>query len=278
MTVDVAELWDFGDPAGSEARFREALATAEGDVALVLRTQIARSFGLRRELDRSRVELEAMRRDVEAAGPEPRTRWWLEWGRSWISAVTRPEERTDAALAAARDAYGRAFDLATRAGLDGLAIDAVHMMAFVDADPAAQLEWNERGLAIATASAQPAARRWEASLRNNLGMALHGLARDEDALAEFRRALALREAQGDPGSVRVAWWMIGWTLRNLGRTDEALVIQERLERESADAGEPDPYVWEELEHLHRVRGEEERAAHYAALRAARTADEDRAAS
>jgi tetratricopeptide (TPR) repeat protein len=141
------------------------------------------------------------------------------------------------------------------------------MMAIVETDPTAQVAWIEQGLEIARTSDEPAARRWEASLRNNLGMALHELGRDEDALAAFQRALALREASGDEGAIRVAWWMVAWVLRHLGRPAEALTIQLRLEREGDAAGEPDPYVYEELELLFRVLGDEEQAAHYAALRA-----------
>lgn len=267
MTIDVRALWDFGDAAASEARFRKLLATTAGDDALVLQTQIARSYGLRRDLGRARDVLEEVRAQLAAAGAEPRVRYELELGRTWISAVTTPDERTPEALEAARVAYGRAFDLASACGLDELAIDAVHMMAFVDTDPAAQLARNDRGLEIARASSQPAARRWEASLLNNRGMALHEAGRDEDALADFQAALALRETMGDDGATRVAWWMVAWTLRHLGRLDEALVIQERLERELAGADAPDPYVFEELELLHRSLGDEVRAVHYAVLRA-----------
>jgi hypothetical protein len=270
--VDLATMWNFGDPAGSEARFREALATASGDEALILRTQIARTLGLRRELVAEREMLEAMRADIDGAGAEPQVRWWLEWGRAWISAVTTSDERTADALATARDAYTRAFDLASAAGLDGLAIDAVHMQAFVDTDPTAQLVWNDRGLSLAAASSDPAAKRWEASLRNNRGMALHELGRDAHALAEFEVALALRQAQGDAVNIRIAWWMVAWAMRLLGRADEALEIQLRLDAEWAAAGEPDPYVWEELEHLYRAKGDEARAAQYAARRAAASAD------
>src|SRR5262245_14273768 len=44
-------LWDYGDPAGAEKRFREALEKAERAedraLAVVLRTQVARAQGLR---------------------------------------------------------------------------------------------------------------------------------------------------------------------------------------------------------------------------------------
>ena len=49
--------------------------------------------------------------------------------------------------------------------------------------------------------------------------------------------------------------MVAWTLRALGRMDEALDIQLRLEHECEAAGAPDPYVFEELEILYRARND-----------------------
>jgi hypothetical protein len=49
----------------------------------------------------------------------------------------------------------------------------------------------------------------------------------------------------------------------LNRTKEALDIQLRLEREGDAAGQPDPYVFEELEILFSSMGNAERAQHYA---------------
>jgi hypothetical protein len=40
--------------------------------------------------------------------------------------------------------------------------------------------------------------------------------------------------------------MVGWALRNLGRTDEALAVQTALKAELEAAGEEDPYVDEEI--------------------------------
>jgi len=66
------------------------------------------------------------------------------------------------------------------------------------------------------------------------------------ALAVFERALAARERIGDPGRVRVARWMVAWALRNLGRTADALVMQQALKAELEAAGTADPHVDEEL--------------------------------
>jgi tetratricopeptide (TPR) repeat protein len=266
--IDLAPLWDFSRPDVSEQRFREALATAQGDDVLILHTQIARSHGLRRDFDRAREILRVQQPLLGAAGPEARARWHLEWGRSFASATHPADAVTPAARDEARRAFETALETARQSRLDALASDAIHMFAFIDPAPADQLRWGREALAVSLASDQPAARRWQASIRNNIGYALHQLGRYEEALAEFRQALALREAAGQSTSIRVAHWMIAWTLRALKRDDEALAIQLRLEREADAAGAPDPHVFEELEVLYRGRGDAQRAAHYAARRQA----------
>ena len=166
----------------------------------------------------------------------------------------------------ARGRYLRALALAKANQLDALAIDAIHMLAFVDTAPEDPLKWGQEALSIALASSQPAARKWEASLRNNVGYALHQKKRYDDALAQFQQALVLRERAEDHEATRAAYWMIGWTLRALNRLDEALAIQLRLERECEAAGVPDPYVFDELEALRRAQGDEVQATRYAKKR------------
>ena len=74
MALDLARLWDFGQPALSEQRFVAALADASPDDALVLRTQIARTYGLRKDFGQASAllrELEPqlrLEREREAAG------------------------------------------------------------------------------------------------------------------------------------------------------------------------------------------------------------------
>ena len=267
-TPDLAALWNFSDPAASEQRFRDALATAKGDDALILGTQIARTWGLRKDFDRARAGLAEIEPRVKEAGPEAKARWELEMGRTFSSATHSPASQTPEAMARARRHFESALDLARRAKLDALAIDAIHMMAFLDTAPAEQEKWAREALAVVLASDQPAARRWEGSVRNNLGYALHQQGRYAEALAEFEQALAIRERDAGPVAQRSARWMVAWTLRAMGRTDEALALQLRLEREGDADGKPDPYVFEELALLYRSKGDETRAAHYAARKAA----------
>ena len=266
MALDLSPLWDFTQPAVSEQRFRAALVTATDDEALILQTQIARTYGLRRDFARARQVLREIEPQLLGAGAEALARHALEIGRTLSSATHPPESQTEAVRQKARAAYLRAFDIARAGKLDAVAIDALHMLAFIDTVPADQLKWGERALAVLESSAQPEARAWEGSLRNNVGYALHQLGRYEEALTQFRLALAARERAGDAEPIRVAHWMVAWTLRALGRVDEALEIQLRLEREWEAAGGQDPYVFEELEHLYRARGDTVRAEAYAARR------------
>jgi tetratricopeptide (TPR) repeat protein len=264
MAIDLAPLWDFRNPALSEERFRAALVTARGDDALILETQIARSYGLRKQFDQARAHLATIEPKVKQAGQEARARYALELGRTYASATHPAESQTAASQSLARAAYQTALDTASTAKLDNLAIDAIHMLAFVDTAPADQLRWAREALAAVESSTQSAAKAWEPSIRNNLGYALHQLGRYQEALDQFQQALALRERGTNPVAIRTARWMVAWTLRALQRKDEALALQLGLEQENDAAGEPDVYVFEELEILYRERGDADRAAHYAA--------------
>lgn len=268
MAIDLAPLWDFSNPDLSEQRFRSALATVNADDALILQTQIARTYGLRRDFANAQEILQNLEPQIFTAGPEARVRCALEWGRTYASATHPPESQTPEAKARARTAYGQAFELAKSERLDELAVDALHMLAFVDTTPADQLKWGQEALAVVEASSQRSVKQWEASLRNNAGYALHQLGRYEEALGEFKRAVVLRERGTNAEATRVAHWMVAWTLRALQRLDEALETQLRLEGDCAAADAPDPYVFEELELLYRQKGNEARAHHYAERRKA----------
>lgn len=266
--LDLRALWDFSRPDVSEQRFRDRLAGASADEALILQTQIARTYGLRRRLDESRALLQSLRPQLDAAGAEARVRWQLEWGRTWASAVHDRETLPEADRETARTAFRAAADAARAAGLDALAVDALHMLPFTtrstQADRRQDLAWNEEALALALNSPQADARRWEASLRNNLGITLNDLGRHADALVMLQQALDALVRQGAPVSrQRIGRWMVAHTLRRLGRVDEALAMQQQLETENAADGTPDPYVFEELALLHRARGETALADRYA---------------
>ena len=206
-------------PGRKRASLRAGARGATGDDAIILKTQIARTHGLRADFDRSRAILREVEPSIAAAGPEARTRYWLELGRTYASGRHEASQVTPDARRQAREAYDKALEVSRAAGLDALAIDALHMFAFVDTAPADQLAWSRKALAVVEASSQPAAKRWEASIRNNIGESLFDLGRHEEALAEFRHALALREKGTNAGATRHAREQVTRTLKALGRAE-----------------------------------------------------------
>jgi len=248
----ILEMWDFADPAKSESRFREALVGASGDWRLELETQVARTYSLRGQFAEAHGVLDKVEPQLASAGVKPRLRYLLERGRTFNSGGDK---------AAARPLFLQAWELGQSKGEEDLAIDAAHMVAIVEGGESA-LDWNRRALALTERARDPAARRWRASLLNNIGVELNGLGRHEEALAAFQQALDAYVERGDPRNVRIARWMVAHTERLLGRNAKALEAQLALEREWAATGETDSYVLEEIAALYKALGEPEKARGY----------------
>ena len=232
------DLWDFADPVASEHRFREASAGPDGRAAL---TQVARALGLQARYDAAHAFLD----EVDAGGSpvpdevEVAVRSALERGRL---------HRTAGDTETARPFFQTAATTARDAGLERLHVDALHMIA-MDLPPEQSITAHREALAVARGAGSAEARSWEASLLNNLGMAQQDAGDLPASLATFEEALAVCRRDGDDERVRVARWMVGWTLRLLGRRDEALAVQRALRAELDALGAQDPYVDGELDLL-----------------------------
>ena len=248
--IDVDALWNFSDPAASEARFREALAAAQGDDALILRTQIARTLGLRQRHDEAHRELDDIEPALAAAGVEPRVRAWLERGRT-LRSSGKPAE--------GKPLFVRAFATADAAKLERLAADALHMIALVEPQLDERIAWNQRTIEYAQRASDPRAQGWQAAALNNIGSDLRGAKRLDESLAAFREALTAYQHEGRATHVRMARWQIANVLRLTGQRDDALAMQLALERDSMAANEPDPHVYDELALLHAAAGDTARA-------------------
>jgi tetratricopeptide (TPR) repeat protein len=135
------------------------------------------------------------------------------------------------------------------------------MVAIVEGGEEA-LRWNLMALPLATSARDVEARRWKASLLNNIGYELKVLGRYDEALGYFERALVAYEERGDKDAIRVAHWMIANTLRMLRKFDAALAIQLRLEKEFAADGRVDRYVLEEIAKLYESLGDRAKARSY----------------
>lgn len=230
--TDPRSLWNFDDPAGSEARFREAAAASSGPDREVLLTQVARALGLQERFDEGHAVLD----QVQPGDPEVDVRVALERGRLVRSAGDDH---------AARPLFEHAAGLARESAHDELLVDALHMVALVAAGED-RVPAHEAALAAARSSHDFRARDWDASILHNIGM-VHADAGDFGAaLVVFEEALEARERIGDHARTRVARWTVAWSLRHLGRHEEALALQRALRAELAAAGESDPAVDEEL--------------------------------
>lgn len=270
QNIDAA--WDFSDPAASEARFAAMLAESDRRAAAAesaeIRTQLARAQGLQRNFAAAHQTLDLVEQWLAAQPdeyPRIRVRLLLERGRVHRSAGN---------LAAADPFFVQAFEFACRhtPALDGLAVDAAHMAAMTAAAQDAA-DWNARALALAESSPNPDARRWRASILNNMGWTEFAAGNAAAALTYFERALHARLEQGIDGPRRGPWLIARWCVarahRALGRFDDALAEQLRLRDEHAAAGTSDGFVSEEIAEclLALGRGTESRTFFAAAHRA-----------
>jgi tetratricopeptide (TPR) repeat protein len=232
MAIVLRDLWDFEDPDGSEQRFRELAGSSPEPLATYALTQVARALGLQDRYDEGHAVLDAL----EPADAEARVRLRLERGR-----LVRSSGDPDGA----RPHFEAAAAEALAAGLEELHVDALHMEALVVA-PEERLAAHHAALVFARAASDPAARDWDASLLNNIGMEHADAGDHAAALAAFEDALEARERIGDPARTRVARWMVAWSLRHLGVVDRAREMQLALRAELDAIGDHDPYVDEEL--------------------------------
>jgi tetratricopeptide (TPR) repeat protein len=214
------DLWDYADPAGTEAKFRALLPQARqrgGSVLAELLSQIARTHSLRREFEDADKTLDEAEALIGEGMARARARLLLERGRCLNSAGGKEK---------ALPLFAEAWELAREASEDFHAVDAAHMAAIAEPEPEAQLAWNAKALALAEASPDPRAAKWAGSLLNNIGWTLHDRGDFEKALATFERALALQEAlaaerEADSKPDGYVAEEIGECLLALGREDES---------------------------------------------------------
>jgi tetratricopeptide (TPR) repeat protein len=238
------KLWNYSDPAATEAKFRalvpEAEKAGDSEYYLQLLTQLARTQSLQGKFAEAHEILDGVEKRLSPAAPVAEVRYLLERGRTFNSA-----KKTDEAS----QRFLRAFELGAQRKLDFYAIDAVHMLAIAEKDPAKQMEWNLKAVALAEESTEERAKNWLGSLYNNIGWTYHDTGKYEEALTTFQKALAFREKKGEAGSIRTAKWSVGRCLRSLGRNEEAMKTQRGLESEYEKLATKDGYVLEEIAEL-----------------------------
>lgn len=238
--TDFQSLWDYNDAAGSETKFRMLLAetSAESDKSFhaEVLTQIARAQGLQRKFDDAHAILDQAQTMIREDMYGPQVRMLLERGRVFNSSNSKDK---------AKPLFIEAWELASQNNLDGLAVDAAHMIAIVE-DAEEAFKWNHKALDLANSSSEPDAQRWKGSLCNNIGWTHHENGDFDTALKLFQQALDHRIEQDKAEETRIAQWCVARCLRSLGQVEEALSKQRGLEKETASIEKPDGYIPEEI--------------------------------
>lgn len=206
-------LWDFDDLDGTERRLenRLELETSADGRAEVL-TQLARVQGLRGRFDDGERLLEQAEK-LDGRGAAARARIPLERGRL---------RRSNGQLQASLPLFEAAFEIASAAGEEFLAVDAAHMAALAARGLPAKLAWTDAGVRIANASGDRQVQYWLGPLYNNLGCEYMEAGDHAAALEAFHLALASREAFPEtPALIQHARDAVKEALQALGREGEA---------------------------------------------------------
>lgn len=253
--IEFDRLWDYNDPAATEAKFSQILPNFAANSAerAELLTQIARAQGLQAHFEQAHATLDQVEKMLEANWMKARIRYCLELGRVYNSSGH---------VDAARSLFLDAWELTSNCRCeDALAIDAAHMMAIVE-PLHKQLDWNLQALAMAERSSDEKAKRWKASLYNNIGWTYHDQGKYEKALDCFQKALTERQAQQSEPEIRIARWCVARALRSLGYIDESLAMQQALLADLEASGTKDGFVNEEIGECLFLQGKQTEAKPY----------------
>ncbi|MBC8170459.1 MAG: tetratricopeptide repeat protein [Anaerolineae bacterium] len=257
---DFDALWDYAQPAQTEQKFHALLPVAvtydDASYLVQLYTQIARAQGLQQHLEEAQQTLdELIDALLEKTDRTTLVRYLLERGRV-LNTAGQPDH--------AKRIFIKAWDVSRFAHEDFHGIDAAHMVAITEQQPARQLIWHYKALDLAENSRDPRSRRWLAALYNNLGWSMHEAGQFAEALNLFENALKFHKTQGNPAAIRQAQWAVGRTQRSMGRFKRALNTQMTLLDEYETAREQNGYVYEEIaESLLLLKREDEARGYFA---------------
>lgn len=186
------QLWNPADPKESEARILAAITSGgyDADERAELATQLGRAVGLQGRFEEADGLLDAIDASEE---PTIGVRVLVERGRLLTA---------DGHAAMAAPLLDQAAELADHLGEDYLAVEALSLLAAADAGHAAL--WTRSALEYASTAHDPAAKRWMATLHQDLGQLLLAEGREPEAVVEFQLAEQWAERAGTPAQAELA--------------------------------------------------------------------------
>jgi tetratricopeptide (TPR) repeat protein len=148
----------------------------------------------------------------EIAGPDDP----LGWTR-YLGVKGRMEWQSDS-LRRAVSTFEEMFGYARDHGLNGRAIDAVHMVAIVG-NPDEQIQWGQKGISLAEETGED---RWLGPLWNNLAITYSEVPDWDKCVDAFTKAREYHWKYGEEINKLYADYHVGWAFRMRGDNDKAL--------------------------------------------------------
>jgi tetratricopeptide (TPR) repeat protein len=151
--------------------------------------------------------------------------------------------------------FAKAYGLARIGNFSRYAIDAMHMLAIAEPDPAKQVELNLQGIAMVEKDSSQ--RGWLWSLYNNIAESYAALKDYQSALNYTRKLIEFQKERGEPDIYTLK--DEARFLRHLGHPDQSLAIIEPLVQRQPEDG----WLEEELaDSLHALGRHNEAHPHF----------------
>lgn len=240
---DIDGFWNFDNLPQTEAKIRAALSIEEraGSPKLVeLLTQLARVQGLSGNLTESAATLllanDLLSKHNEEGAERARVRFLIEKGRFFGLSMNPPQSLAY---------FSKAWESSSALNETFFSIETAVMLS-ISQPPKFQNEWLKRALKLAEESPDEKGKLWLSQLYLMGGWHAFDFRKYEEALANFRKALASPHTSQNATKILGIKWAIGRTLRALNQVKEAYEIQRGLLAELNAAGKVNGYVYLEM--------------------------------
>ncbi|MES3038712.1 MAG: hypothetical protein V4736_12465 [Bdellovibrionota bacterium] len=240
---DIDGFWNFEDLAETESKIRNLLPQEAGgwnSKNLEILTQLGRVQGLQGNLSLARATLDQAQKAInQIEGPDrirPEIRFLLEQGRIFCLSMTPFK---------AQPFFTQAWTLANDANETFFAIDAALMLS-ISQPPKSKNEWLQKALALAEKTEKEQGQLWLAQLYTMDGWHSFDFRLFDKALESFQKAFQRPRAANEKNKEIIIRWCVARALRAVGRTEEALDMQQRLLTELTSAATPNGHVFLEV--------------------------------
>ncbi len=242
---DIDGHWNSEDLTVVEASIRQQLPSQPDAVWSALDigtlTQLARVQNLQEKSDEAKATLEKARTLLSGCQDgkskvHAEIRLILEDGRHlWLA--RNP--------AKAQNFFNQAWTMASESNEAFFAIDAAIMLSLCQPRKS-QNEWLQKALSLAESTTDEQGKLWLTQVYVLNGWHSFDFRRFDEALDNFKKALARPRGNGERSDLFMIRWCVGRALRALNRVAEALEVQTQIKTDLSIIGRVNGYVFLEL--------------------------------